>query len=60
MALVIAEFFGVIGVDQTPPETMGELIVWLVLIYIGVVLVSLVFRVIGKLCEKILDWRKVG
>ena len=60
MALVIAEFFGVIGVDQTPPETMAELIVWLVLIYIGVVLVSLVFRVIGKLCEKIMDWRKAG
>ena len=60
MALVIAEFFGVIGVDQTPPETMSELIVWLVTVDIGVVLVSLVFRVIGKLCEKIMDWRKVG
>ena len=43
MALVIAEFFGVIGVDPTPPETMGDLIVWLALIYIGVVLVSLVY-----------------
>lgn len=39
---------------------MSELIVWLVTVYIGVVLVSLVFRVIGKLCEKIMDWRKVG
>ncbi len=60
MALVIAEFFGVIGVDQTPPETLAELIPWIVNIYIGVVLVSLVFRVIGKLCEKIMDWRKAG
>ena len=60
MALVIAEFFGVIGVDQTSPETMSDLIVWLVLIYIGVELVSMVFRVIGKLFEKILDWRKIG
>ena len=58
MALVIAEFFGVIGVDPTPPETMAELIVWLALIYIGVVLVSLVFRVLGKLLEMFLNWRK--
>ena len=39
---------------------MSDLIVWLVLIYIGVELVSMVFRVIGKLFEKILDWRKIG
>lgn len=58
MALVIAEFFGVIGVDQTPPETMAELIPWIITIYIGVVLVSLVFRVIGKLLEMFLNWRK--
>lgn len=58
MALVIAEFFGVIGVDQTPPETMVELIPWIICIYIGVVLVCLVFRVIGKLLEMFLNWRK--
>ncbi len=58
MALVIAEFFGVIGVDQTPPETMAELIPWIICVYIGVVLVSLVFRVIGKLLELFLNWRK--
>lgn len=58
MALVIAEFFGIIGVDMTPPQTMAEFIPWMFFVYIGIVLVCAVFRVIGKLVEMLLNWRK--
>lgn len=58
MALVIAEFFNVIGVDPVPPSTMAELIPWAVCVYIGVKLVCGVFRVIGKLAELIMSGRR--
>ena len=46
MAAVVAEFFGVIGVDMTPPATLAELIPWLACVVIGVKMVSLVFGMI--------------
>lgn len=58
MAAVIAEFFSVIGVDLLPPSTMGELIPYLLTVFIGIVLVSGVFRVIGKLLEALLSIRR--
>lgn len=58
MALIVAEFFGVIGVDQVPPQTMAELIPYLLTVVIGVALVSGVFRVIGKLAELFMNWRR--
>lgn len=58
MAAVIAEFFGIIGVDMAVPVTMSELIPWLLTVWIGVVLVSGVFRVFGKLAELFLNWRR--
>ncbi len=58
MAEVVAEFFGVIGVDAVPPETLAELIPYLLTVLIGVALVSTVFRVIGRLAEMVLDFRR--
>lgn len=58
MAAVIAEFFGIIGVDMVAPATMSELIPWLLSIWIGVILVSGVFRVFGKLVDLFLNWRR--
>lgn len=58
MAAVIAEFFSVIGVDQVPPSTMGELIPYLLSVLIGVVLVSGVFRVIAKLADVLFNIRR--
>ena len=58
MAEIIAEFFGVIGVDQVPPHTLAELIPYQYTIYIGVALVTAVFRVIGRLAEVIMDFRR--
>lgn len=58
MAEIIAEFFGVIGMDQLPPDNLAELIPYLLTVFIGVALVSTVFRVIGRLAEAIIDFRR--
>lgn len=58
MAHVVAEFFQVVGVDTAPPETMSELILWMALIYISVHLVCGVFRLLGKLMEFFVHWRR--
>ena len=58
MALIVAEFFGIIGVDQTPPSNMAELIPYLLTVVVGIALVSGVFRVIGKLAEVIMNGRR--
>lgn len=57
MAELIAEFFQVIGVDMTMPETLAELIPYLLTVFIGLALVCGVFAVLGKLGEMILDYR---
>jgi len=58
MASVVAEFFNIIGVDMLPPDNLSELIPYLLTVLIGVVLVSTVFRVLGRLAEAILDLRR--
>lgn len=58
MVEVVSEFFQVTGIDMVPPGTMGELIPYLIKIFIGVCLVSGVFRVIGRLGECILNWSR--
>lgn len=58
MAPVVAEFFSVIGVDMVPPSNMSELIPYLLVVFIGVVLVVCVFRVIGSAVSALLDTRR--
>lgn len=58
MAEIIAEFFSVIGVDMVPPDNLAELIPYLLTVFIGVALVSIVFRVIGRLAEVIMDFKR--
>ena len=58
MAEIIAEFFGVIGEDIIPPDNLAELIPYLLTVLIGVALVSTVFRVISRLAEAIIDFRR--
>lgn len=58
MAPVIAEFFSVIGVDQTAPQTLAELIPYLLTVFVGVALVSGVFRVIGRIVDLLMDFRR--
>lgn len=58
MAAIVAEFFGIIGVDITPPSNMAELIPYLLEVLIGVFLVSAVFGILRDLMLGILDWRR--
>ena len=39
MAAVVAEFFGILGLERLPPETLGELIPYLLTLLVGVALV---------------------
>ena len=58
MASVVAEFFGITGVDMLPPDNLAELIPYLLTVFVGVALVSGVFRVIGRLTELLMDFRR--
>lgn len=58
MALVVAEFFELIGLDMTMPSDMEQLIPYLLTFFVGVVLVSGVFHVIGKLAELFINFRR--
>ena len=58
MAVIVAEFFGIIGVDAVPPTNMAELIPYLLTVVVGVALVSAVFRVIGALAELLLNYKR--
>lgn len=58
MAAVVANFFSIVGVDAVPPETLAELVPYLLTVFVGLALVSGVFRVIGKLAEVLMDFRR--
>ena len=58
MATLVAEFFGIIGVDMIPPSNLAELIPYLLTVVVGVALISGVFGVIGKLAEVLLNFRR--
>lgn len=58
MAVIVSEFFGIIGVDVVPPTNMAELIPYLLTVVVGIALVSGVFRVIGKLADLLLNFRR--
>lgn len=58
MAAVVAEFFGIMGLEMVPPENLAQLIPYLLTVLVGVVLVSGVFRVVGTLADALLGfWR---
>ena len=59
MAVIVSEFFGIIGVSQAAPATMSELIPWLVTIIVGIWLVSLVFGLIGSIAFGLFGGLKV-
>lgn len=58
MAVIVAEFFQIIGVDMVPPQNLAELIPYLLTFFVGVVLVTGVFRVVGALASAVLSWRR--
>lgn len=58
MAEVVSEFFTVVWVDMVPPDNLAELVPYLLSVFVSVTLVSGVFRVIGRLAEVIMDFRR--
>ena len=58
MAAIVAEFFGIIGVDVTPPSNMAELIPYLLTVFISIVLVVAVFRIVGAIAAALVNWRR--
>lgn len=58
MAVIVAEFFQISGLDVVPPDNIAELIPYLLTVTVALVLVCGVFRVIGKLGEIFLNWRR--
>lgn len=58
MAEVVSEFFTVVWVDMIPPDNLSELIPYLLSVFVSVAMVSGVFRVIGRLAEAIIDFRR--
>lgn len=59
MAEIVALFFGVIGPDLVPPTNIQELIPYLITIFIGVALVSGVFKVIAGLARSVIELRRL-
>lgn len=59
MAEIVSEIMAISGVSEAPPSTLAELIPWLVQVTVGVVAVSGVFHVLGKLTElfQYRNWR---
>ena len=58
MASAITEFFGLVGLAETPPETLGELIPYLFQFVAGTALVSGVFAAVGKIGSVFMDFRR--
>lgn len=58
MAEVVSNFFLVNGLNEIPPQTLAELIPWLIKVVVAVALVSGVFRVLGKLTEIFTNFRR--
>ncbi len=57
MAAIVAEFFQIIGIDMIPPTNMAELIPYLLTVFVGVWLVSMVFGIIKDIASGLLNWR---
>lgn len=58
MADLVAQFFSITGLEMTPPQTLAELIPYLLTVVVGVALVSGVFGVIGRLAEMLMDFTR--
>ncbi len=49
MKETIVQFFELVGVSPTAPETFPELMTWFIYIFVGFMLVLAVFHVIGTI-----------
>ncbi len=59
MAAVVAQFFGVIGLDSIPPTNMAELIPYLITLAVGMFLVAQVYRLIAAIFRGLFSIRRL-
>lgn len=58
MVTLVAEFFNILGLSPSAPSSLGELIPYLLTVFIGVCMISACFAVIGKVIDLILDFTR--
>lgn len=57
MVQIVSEFFGIVGVSQTPPDNLAELIPYLLQIIVAVVMVVAVIRLVSYIAQIFCNWR---
>ena len=58
MAVLVAEFFEIAGLEAVPPQNLAELIPYLLRVVVGVCLVSGVFGAVGRFAEAFSHFRR--
>lgn len=58
MAVAVAQFFQIIGVDSIPPTNMEELIPYLLTVAVGMFLVSRVYKLLGGIAQAVMSARR--
>lgn len=58
MQETIMQFFKLVGLSPTAPETFPELLTWFVFVIVSLFLVLGVFHVIGSIVSVFLDFRR--
>lgn len=59
MVPIISDFLSISGLDALPPTNLAELIPYLLNVFVGVVLITAVFRVIGGIARALVDLRRM-
>jgi hypothetical protein len=59
MAEIVANFFGIIGLDMSPPSTMQELIPYLLTFLVGAGLTSAVFKIVQAIVSELMGMRRM-
>lgn len=59
MTDILAELFGIVGLDMTPPATMSELIPYFLTVLVGFAIISGMFRFFRSLSSSIIGGRLV-
>ena len=56
---MVSEFLSIVGVDAIVPSDLAELVPYLLNVFVGVVLVTAVFRVVSAIASGLISMRRV-
>lgn len=57
MLVLISEFFGIIGLDVTPPVDFASLMPWLITIFLGIAMIAFIFKMFAAIVRAICGQR---